>query len=242
MPSSLAEAPDRFYRQAPCVFLDCDGVIFDSNGFKLDALRHALVGYPAEALSEMELFWSANGGMARQTKLEYFFSQLLGSNDVAAEVAAAAERFGDYARRAYDPVQPIAAALELARDAGSSRCFVVSGADQTELRDIFRAKHLSSLFAEVCGSPTAKLTHVARILQEQQCPPERAVLIGDGAGDFDVCRRLGVPFIYLHEYSEWLAAKPTLRGLPDVLVFDTWQSLLDRLGIRKSSAFVEAAS
>ena len=30
------------YRRARCVFFDCDGVIFDSNGFKIAAMHRAL--------------------------------------------------------------------------------------------------------------------------------------------------------------------------------------------------------
>jgi len=218
------------------VFFDCDGVIFDSNGFKLDALRHALSGYPAPAIAQMELFWSAHGGMARYPKLEHFFRNILpidgqSTEDTSMQLHRAAARFGEFARRAFISARPIAEALALARHAGSERCFVVSGADQGELCDIFRDKQLSPLFKEVCGSPTKKLAHVTRILAERHCESRRALLIGDGAIDFQVCQSLGMPFIYLDQHSEWTAAKATLAGAPNVALFDTWPEVLNFLEV-----------
>jgi len=235
--NSLHQQAPLLYQKAPCVLLDCDGVIFDSNGFKLDALRHALAAYPAAAVAQMELFWSANGGMARHPKLEHFFRNILPAEASSTEAPSiqldrAAARFGEFARRAFTSAQPIAEALELARHAGRERCFVVSGADQAELRDIFRDKQLTHLFEDICGSPTEKLAHVRRILAEHSCEPPQALLIGDGAIDFEVCQRLGVPFIYLDQHSEWTAAKATLAGAPNVALFDTWPEVLSYLEIR----------
>lgn len=220
------------YREAPCVFLDCDGVIFDSNGFKLEALRHALAGYPEPALREMDAYWSANGGVSRYEKLAHFFGVILKVSDVAARVAAAAERFTRFSRQAYAGSQPLPEALWFARRTGAGRCFVVSGTDEAELRDVFAEKQLSSLFTEVCGSPTGKLAHLERILAARGCRAERALFIGDGGGDFDVARKLGMPFVYIDQYSEWRAAKATLSTtVGTVVVCDTWSQVFERLGL-----------
>lgn len=218
------------YREAPCVFLDCDGVIFDSNGFKLEALRYALAGYPEPALREMDAYWTANGGVPRYEKLAHFFSQILKVSDVAERVAQAAQRFTQFSRRAYAEHDPLPDALRFIRQTSSERCYVVSGTDQEELRDVFAQKQLSSLVSEVCGSPVGKLAHLTRILEARGCPAERALFIGDGGGDFDVARRLGVPFVYLDQYSEWRAAKTTLGAASAVVaVCDTWHDILTLL-------------
>lgn len=231
----FAERVAHQYRDAPCVFLDCDGVIFDSNGFKQAALRSVLAEYPPAAVDAMELFWTANGGMSRYRKLEHFFREILPLDDVSERVRVTAERFGRLARQAYASAQPVGEALVVARDAGAERCFVVSGADQTELRDIFADKGLAALFGEVCGSPTTKLDHVRRILHERACPPERAIFIGDGGGDFEVGRTLGVPFVYLNQFSEWRDAAAALHGVPEALYVETWPELLALLELTRSS-------
>jgi len=230
--ASSLRSVERIYREAPCVFLDCDGVIFDSNGFKLDALRHALAGFPAPALRDMEAYWTENGGVSRYEKLGYFFAEILQTSEIAEHVAAAARRFTEFSRRAYSGCSPVPEALLFARLTGAERCFVVSGTDQEELRDVFAAKQLSQAFAQICGSPTSKLAHVTRILEEHRCPGERALFIGDGGGDFAVARRLRVPFVYIEQYSEWKSAHGKLSGAPDVLVCETWDDILSQLGLR----------
>jgi phosphoglycolate phosphatase-like HAD superfamily hydrolase len=224
------------YRDAPCVFLDCDGVIFDSNGFKLEALRYALAGYPEAALREMDSYWSANGGVSRYEKLAHFFGQILKTADVEESVVAAAARFTQFSRRAYAESQPLPQALDFARRTGAGRCFVVSGTDQDELRDVFAQKQLSSLFSEICGSPTSKLAHLQRILEQRGCSAERALFIGDGGGDFDVARRLGMPFVYIDQYSEWRAAKAALSNASGVTICETWSDILVRLDVAQTDA------
>ena len=219
------------YRQAPCLFLDCDGVIFDSNAFKLRACLAVLAEYPEPAVAEMARFWSANGGMSRQRKFDHFFRDLHPVTDVAAHVSAAVERFGTLSRAAFVDTTPIPEALLVARDAGPERSFVVSGADQAELRDIFAEKGLNRLFPAVFGSPTAKLDHVARILQERNCPAERALFVGDGGGDFEVSQRLGLPFVFLAQYSDWDGAREALAGAEQAIGVDTWTDLLALLHV-----------
>ena len=129
------------YTRARCVFFDCDGVIFDSNRFKLEAMRRALSGHTPGELDAMEAFWRANGGASRFVKFEHFFTHIAPRDDVGSEVLAA-----------------------------------------------------------------------------RGCAPNDALLIGDGAMDFRVCRELGMHFVYLAEYSEWLGAEAALEGAPHVSV------------------------
>jgi phosphoglycolate phosphatase-like HAD superfamily hydrolase len=233
VPLPFVERPDLHYRSAPCVFFDCDGVIFDSNGMKLEALRYALSSYPRAALARMELFWAENGGMSRYKKLEYFFRELVPTSDVAESVRAAAARFGEFSSRSYDAIEALPEALALVRDAGKSRSYAVSGTDEAELQTAFARKNLTALFAEVRGSPTTKLDHVRRILAGRAAPPGTALFIGDGGGDYDVCRTLGVPFIYLNQYSEWTGAAEALAEAPATLRAETWSELLALLGVER---------
>jgi phosphoglycolate phosphatase-like HAD superfamily hydrolase len=219
------------YRAARCIFFDCDGVIFDSNGFKIEAMHSALAAYGAAERAGMETFWRQNGGVSRYEKFRHFFSQIAPEPDVAQAVARAAQSFGAHSRSAYSTRQPLEAALTLARDAGRERCFVVSGADQAELVDVFAEKGLSGSFAGVYGSPTPKLTLVTNVLEALGCTPAEALLIGDGAGDFRVCAALSMRFVYLAQYSEWRGARETLRDAPRVAWANDWDELLRAFGV-----------
>lgn len=225
-PSVLASPELRpLFERARCVFFDCDGVIFDSNGFKIEAMRRALDGHNPAEIDAMEGFWRANGGVSRFVKFEHFYTQIVPSDDVPARVKAASERFGQLARAAYDDVDPIPAALDLARAAGSERCHVVSGATEVEMLSVFASKSIAGLFASIQGSPRPKLELVKSVLDARGCAPSDALLIGDGSMDFRVCRELDMQFVYLAEHSDWTGAARALAGAPRVSVASSWGEL-----------------
>jgi phosphoglycolate phosphatase-like HAD superfamily hydrolase len=223
-----AELRER-YRHAACVFFDCDGVIFDSNGFKIEAMRRTLDGHGSSEVAQMEAFWRSNGGVSRFVKFEHFFTHIAPRADLQVQLRAACERFGELSRAAYDGVEPLPQALELARATGAERCHVVSGAAQSELESVFAAKEIAGLFASILGSPRAKLELCAGVLAEQRCKPSDAILIGDGAMDFRVCQELDIHFVYLSQFSEWAGADAALSGAPGVSVASRWEDLLTLL-------------
>lgn len=226
VPNVLDSAELRaLHRRATCVFFDCDGVIFDSNGFKIEAMRQALAGFSPNEVAQMEAFWRANGGASRFVKFEHFFRQIAPRADVSGEVIAASDRFGRLSRAAYEGAEPIALALKLARATGADRCHVVSGATEVEIRSVFEAKHIASLFATLQGSPRPKRELVETVLAARRCAPSEALLIGDGAMDFRVSQELGIHFVYLAEFSEWTGARDALHAAPAVSVAETWADL-----------------
>lgn len=222
------------YRRGGCVFLDCDGVVFDSNDFKVDALRAVMGGHDEQAQRRMLAYWHQNGGLSRYVKLDHFFRHVVGIDDeaeVEARVARGLEVFGAASRAGYRTAEPVGEALALVRHAGPARCFVVSGTDQAELRDVFASHGLDAAFAEVLGSPTTKPEHIRRVLRERGCAPRDALFVGDGAGDFRACRETGVPFVFLASMSGWTGAAEALEGQPGVGWADDWPALLDALGV-----------
>lgn len=214
------------YARAECVFFDCDGVIFDSNGFKIEAMRRTLEAHEPHEISQMEAFWRSNGGVSRFVKFEHFYTHIAPRPDVAGHMRAASARFGELSRAAYDDVEPLEEALTLVRASGPGRCHVVSGAAQVELESVFAAKHIAGLFASILGSPRPKLDLVRGVLAERRCAPERALLIGDGAMDFKVSQTLGLHFVYLAQFSEWTGAEAALAGATNVTIKRRWSDLL----------------
>jgi phosphoglycolate phosphatase-like HAD superfamily hydrolase len=219
------------FQNARCLFFDCDGVIFDSNGFKIDAMRHALRDYSAAEQDAMLRFWRDNGGVSRWVKFRHFFEHIVRVSDADAAVERACEVFGEYSLRAYDDHQPVAEALVAARAAGRERCFVVSGASQVELETVFRKKGIDSLYAAILGSPRTKLDLVEGVLREHNCAAADALFVGDGAGDFRVCQALGVPFVYLDLFTEWSSAEQTLAAASGVTWAQDWVSLARAFGL-----------
>lgn len=222
--------------RARCVFLDCDGVIFDSNGFKLKAMLEVLDGYPEAARLRMAEYWKENGGMSRRTKFEYFFQEIVPVDDAPSRIERVLVGFHELAVKGYETMNPLPSALELARRVGPARTFVVSGADQAELRAVFRDKAIVGLFADVLGAPTPKLDLVRQVLQRVGATPDEALLVGDGSRDFEVCRALGVHFVYLAEYSDWKGASAALSGADNVTRAPDWPWLLEAFGFASAGS------
>lgn len=225
------ERLSELYRRARCIFLDCDGIIFDSNSFKVEAMWAVLDEYPPEQREAMDRYWRKNGGVSRHVKFRHFFSEIARVSPVEPLVGDAVRRFSTWSLEGYRRTDPRPEALALARDAGSERTVVVSGALQSELTTVFREKGIDGAFAQVLGSPRSKLELVERVMTERGCTPERALLIGDGAGDFRVCRALDLHFAYLAEFSDWPHAEQELEGVPRVSIHERWVELLAAMKI-----------
>lgn len=225
-PGTLRDA----YRRARLLFLDCDGVIFDSNAFKVEALETVIADESDAARHAMLQYWRRSGGLSRYVKLDHFYRSIVRADAPEARAAAAIARFGELSRAGYRRVSPVPEALALIRNAGKDRCVVVSGTDQEELRDVFREHGLDALVADVLGSPATKPEHIERVLGENGCTPEDALFIGDGGGDLRACRRTGVPFVYLAAMSEWEGATAELEA-SDAIVARDWPELLAALGV-----------
>jgi phosphoglycolate phosphatase-like HAD superfamily hydrolase len=217
------------YERARCVFFDCDGVIFDSNGFKIEAMRLTLASHTPAEIAQMEAHWRSNGGASRFVKFEHFYTQIAPHPDLRAATKQAAERFGALSLSAYQAVEPIAEAIQLAKATGAERCHVVSGAAEVELHSVFAAKGIQRHFATIQGSPRPKRELVEKVLSEYSCAPGDALLIGDGAMDFRVSQELGIHFVYLAQFSEWTDARARIAGAEGVSVAETWAELLSAL-------------
>lgn len=218
-------------RAARLVFFDCDGVIFDSNGFKLAAMDRVLSDYPEPLRQSMASFWRNNGGMSRHVKFEHFFRELAPSPDWESLTRAAVERFGEYSLDGYRHVDALPGALALMQSIGRERLVVVSGADQAELHQVFQLKQLDPLVSEVLGAPIKKLDLVKTVLEARGLRARDTLFIGDGARDFEVCQTLRMPFVYLHQYSEWDHAVEVLSGGSNVSWAQSWDDLLRAAGL-----------
>lgn len=189
------------------VFMDCDGIIFDTNRSKCDAFRYALADYPTDAVEALVAHHMASGGISRYVKFKHFFATMHPVADPGAALAKALERFGAFSEEAYAALKPRPESLRFAAHfGGRDAVHVISGSDGDELRRVFDSQGLSDRFGSVCGSPETKVTHATRILEAAGATAANALFIGDGGGDWDAARAIGLPFIFLAEMSEWSAA------------------------------------
>lgn len=209
------------------VFLDCDGVIYDTNRLKCDAYRHALVGYPDAPVDALVAWHQATGGVSRYVKLRRFFTEMHPVDDVETALAAALDAFSAYSSEGYAHLIPRPEALAFAaRHGGPDRVYVVSGGAQHELRQVFARAGVADRFAAILGSPQTKREHLAAVLAERGVSPRETLFVGDGWGDWDATQALEVPFVFLAEMSEWHDGANIVANSPHTAVAPTWDALL----------------
>jgi phosphoglycolate phosphatase-like HAD superfamily hydrolase len=219
------------FERTRCLLLDCDGILFDSNGFKIEGMRRALSEEPEALVAQMVEFWRQSGGVSRWAKFRHYFEEISPAADVEAAIDSACERFGAYSLAAYDEHAPLPEGLQVVRAVGPLRAVVVSGASQAELETVFTRKGIAPLFSEILGSPTTKLDLVVRVLTTRALDAEEVLFIGDGAGDYQVARDLCVPFIFLNQFTDWTGARDALRDDPSVVWAEDWNELLAAFGL-----------
>jgi len=222
---------------ADLVFMDCDGVIYDTNRLKCDAYRYALEEYPKALVEALVSYHRATGGVSRYLKIERFFYEMHPLPDAEPRMRRALDRFAAFCERGYERMRPRPEALVFAeRMGGPARVHVVSGSDEAELRRVFEAADLRHRFNEIHGSPVGKKTHLSRIAAEAGVAFDRCLFVGDGWGDWDTATTLDVPFVFLSEMTEWDDGKATLaRAAPEDPVAEatSWEILLQ--AVRRST-------
>lgn len=214
---------------ASIVFMDCDGVIFDTNALKCDAFRVALDGYPRAEVEALVDYHRRTGGVSRYLKFEKFFREMHpGVPDEARAMKDALDRFAHHCEVGYSRMRPRPEALAFAELFGADRVYVVSGSDEAELRRVFERQELDHRFAAIHGSPTAKKVHLRNLLDAHELTAKDALFIGDGWGDWDCAKALEVPFVFLAEMSEWDDGPEIVAASRGPMAqADTWQSLLE---------------
>lgn len=187
------------------VLFDCDGVVLDSNAIKTEAFRVALAGEPEDRVEALVTHHRATGGVSRYEKLNRYFSEAgrVGA-DLEAALAAALARFGEHVRAALRgcPMVPGADDVLTRLTGASRRVYLVSGGDESELRDVFAERGLSRHFEAIMGSPTPKDKHLSR-LREEGVFEAGGIFLGDARLDMEVADAFGLDFVFVAGVSDW---------------------------------------
>jgi len=213
--------------------MDCDGVIFDANAFKLRALEATLADFPGSTHAAMVDYWKRSGGVSRYVKFDHYVREIVGLDGAEAEarIKATIATFAAHSRAGYAAVAPLPEALAFARAVGPQRLVVVSGTDGEELRQVFEQQGLTEVFPRVLGSPTLKREHIAAELAARGCQASECLFIGDGAGDLEAATLTGVPFFFLAQMSPWPGAREAIAATANASYLESWSELLSLASI-----------
>jgi phosphoglycolate phosphatase-like HAD superfamily hydrolase len=188
------------------IVFDCDGVVLDSNRIKTDAFRAAALPYGEAAAAELVAYHAANGGISRYVKFTRFLETIVPEYAAGREGPSLDTLLEAYAQTVRTGLMNCAVAegLDALRAATpGARWLIVSGGDQSELREIFAARGLAKYFdGGIFGSPDTKDTIIGRELAAGTiCKP--ALFLGDSRYDFQASRAAGLDFVFITGWSEF---------------------------------------
>ena len=121
---------------------DCDGVVLNSNKIKTKAFFDVAKKYGIEFAQDLKDYHVQNGGVSRYQKFEYFLSEILQKSVVKSEMQALLDDFDLEIKKSL-MVCDIVSGLDFLRKISShANWLIVSGGDQSELREIFSKREL----------------------------------------------------------------------------------------------------
>lgn len=182
---------------------DCDGVLLNSNHIKTEAFLSATITHGRQAADAMVQYHVRNGGISRYHKFEYFLRHILGKEPEQGELESLLASYARMVRAGLMHCEVAVGLRELRNATPQSRWLVVSGGDQTELRDIFSKRGLDVLFdGGIFGSPDNKCTILERELNIDNIQ-KPAAFIGDSRYDYEAASGTGLDFIFMSGWSEF---------------------------------------
>lgn len=194
---------------------DCDGVVLDSNRIKTDAFRIAALPWGEAAAEALVAHHVVNGGVSRYAKFAYFLEYIVPDHAPRATLGLDGPDLETLLRSYAEAVRSglmacnVAEGLsELRAATPNARWLIVSGGDQTELREIFAARGFDAHFdGGIFGSPDTKHHILARELDAGTIRTP-ALFLGDSRLDHEAAARAGLDFVFIHgwtEMSDWVA-------------------------------------
>jgi HAD superfamily hydrolase (TIGR01549 family) len=191
------------HRPFTTLVFDCDGVILNSNHIKTDAFRSVALRYGADVAEALVQFHVQHGGMSRYRKFEHLLVNILGQTGGEKEVQILASAYGETVYRELLQCEIAAGLHELRKATANHAWMVVSGGDEVELRSVFEARGLDTLFDRgIHGSPATKDVILHRELSSANLELP-ALFVGDSRYDYEAAQRAGLQFVFVHGWSEF---------------------------------------
>jgi len=187
---------------APRLFiLDCDGVVFDSNGMKAAAFAEVLdFAPPADREAFLE-HAHRSFGRGRLDLFAEFVRDFWSGKDPPPPVHELVEAFGQRCEIAYEAVPEAPGLRDFLVATRGRPIWIASGSRGDELRRVFRRRGLEAHFARIEGAPKSKAEIVSEALLRHDCAPEDALYVGDARADLDAALATGVPFVFALRYA-----------------------------------------
>ena len=123
-----------------CIIFDCDGVMIDSNNFKMNAFRSSLAEYDDLLVEQLLEYNRTHGGIPRAQKFRFFYEHILKveTSEISSLSAVKTAQFSQYCNRHF-PLLPLTKGFEKYLNSlhqNKIPCFIVSGGNIAEMKFI----------------------------------------------------------------------------------------------------------
>ena len=176
------------------VFIDCDGVILDSNHIKEANIGKVLKNHlPEIELAECLTYFNENPGIPREIKLSKFITSESMLNKILQEYNNLNLNSLKNAKLV-DGVIDFLTVMRL----NKKRIFMVSGGERDELLSVFTYKSLINYFDIIMGGPKSKIENI-KLLEYYG----ESIFFGDSSYDLDVAIHFEMDFVFVSGYTKY---------------------------------------
>jgi phosphoglycolate phosphatase-like HAD superfamily hydrolase len=181
---------------------DCDGVVLNSNKIKTEAFYKTTKFFGHEFAKELLDYHVVNGGMSRYLKFDYFITRILKKPHNKVLKKDLLTRFAKNIKEGLMTCEVASGIEQLKAKTQTTNWLIVSGSDQTELRELFKVRNLDYLFkGGIFGSPDSKETILAREIKKKNIK-KPTLFFGDSKYDYLAAKKAGLDFVFLSKWSE----------------------------------------
>jgi phosphoglycolate phosphatase-like HAD superfamily hydrolase len=172
------------------IFWDFDGVIVESNSIREKGFRAVLATFPDDEVEALLDFHRENGGLSRYVKFHYFFEEIKGEEISEEEINKWAAKFSDIMLSSLKDKSLLIRETNIfiKENYKNYQMHIVSGSDQTELRELCISLEIDHFFKSIHGSPTPKNDLVKMIIEKHNYEPDSGILIGDSINDYEAAK------------------------------------------------------
>jgi phosphoglycolate phosphatase-like HAD superfamily hydrolase len=188
--------------QYQTLIFDCDGVILNSNKIKTQAFYDVAKVYghkPAQILKDYHV---QNGGISRYKKFEHLLTNILQKPVETQELKKLLSNFSKEVKKALLTCEVAKNIKELRNKTKNTKWLIVSGGDQTELREVFKQRGLDVYFdGGIFGSPDDKDVILKNETKNRNIIG-KSLFLGDSMYDYQAANTAKMDFIFISKWTE----------------------------------------
>jgi len=176
------------------IFIDFDGVIVDSNGFKEKAIKKSIFKIKGKDNHSLEAinYFNINAGISRKRKLSLFF------NDQ--DVSEIMKKYSYSCKSFFSEAHPTIGLKEFLEyiniNHRAIKMFVLSGGEIEEIKLFLKKHNLLAYFEDILSSNLPKIEHL-----KNKGASENDIFIGDSKNDLEASLNCNVKFILFEKYK-----------------------------------------